>query len=412
MISAQRSSNSIRQVFVSYTKAGEDAALDLKKNIEAKFPRVRVWEWQNEISFGAEIEKQYLNGLKTSHVFVPVLTKNYKDRPGTRHEFDEAQQREKFLRSVYGEDYIFILPYLTEDDISILNLFDNPEVTDPSLKLSMRRVSKKPEEVIKTVNEDLEKLSLDDNPFSFINWPQPFIDERGKVDALVVIGHSGKEDMPTQDELGEIKNYIRVEGSESQPQSMRPAEYFPELLHFFNKQSLQSQIKLGKSIQEFELVSPGSLDIHVDWHLLKHYQPLIREKHLICLGAGDTNLISRWVMKYYERYLPVHFDAESLGSHTLTVTENGKFERISYKQVVAGQQLFTAVLLLLPNPFNNEKVVLIAAGLTGLGTQASMLALSDEKQLINQPTDYSNYVRVIKGIENNKWRASGYEIIR
>lgn len=399
-----QSTNSIRQVFISYTDQGKIAAFQLKDLInQRRYTRVEVWEWREKIRGGEDIKDSYTQGVHTSDIFIPIITPNYKDRPGTKDELKQAKDREIYLRDLYGNDYVFIIPFIGEADGSLLY--------HPDLELGNRRALETVEKVAEAVNENLIKIeqSLSNNQYSFSKWPAPFIDDKGDINALIVIGHSGKEDIPFQSELGDFGRYIPdIEATRHQPQSMRPAEYIPELIYFFNKESIKRQIKNGKTLKQIE---PKLLDVYVDWHLLKYYQSYLKSNHLICLGAGDTNLISRWAMAYYQKFLPVHFDDAS-SSHTIIAKEGGKFETITYKSVKAGQERFAAVLLLLPNPLNEEKVILIAAGLTGLGTQAAMLAISDPKNQIKKNTGYSRYIRIIKGIENEKWRAIGYEVLR
>jgi hypothetical protein len=264
------------------------------------------------------------------------------------------------------------------------------------------------------------------------DWPRQFFTDAGEPDILLVLGHSGKEDPPTREDIRNLKicsieeelaeRYKkRPDRSEPKlpPQSMRIAEYIPKLIQFLSNQYL--------SLNADSRTVP-SFNADIDWHLIKHRQGLLKKHNLICFGAGDTNWISRAVLAYYGTLLPVVFDAtgashvifyKATDSNAVQGKEDtsGRIEIAEYSefmnQIPANDELYGAVLLLLPNPWNIQKRVIIAAGLTGLGSQAAILALC-HPGITRVPPGGIPWARVIRGIEGKAertWQAEWFDII-
>src|SRR5689334_7989304 len=109
-----KNTNSIRQVFISYTDQGKVDALRLREMIADKIKKTHaiVWEWRDQIPGGAAIIEKYTKALQVSDLFIPVITPNYKGRPGTQDEIIKAGERQSYLRALYGDDYNFIIPFI------------------------------------------------------------------------------------------------------------------------------------------------------------------------------------------------------------------------------------------------------------------------------------------------------------
>ena len=154
-------------------------------------------------------------------------------------------------------------------------------------------------------------------------------------------------------------------------QSLRVAEYLPMITGYFVESSMRRQIING--VNDPKKIKLPSIDCYSDWHLLKFYSSFLKERNIISFGGGDTNLISRLILAEYQDLLPAKFDSPA-GSQVIYCDSEGAISKSSLKQVEAGQQLYAALLLIVPSPFNPKKAAVVAASLTALGTQAAILA--------------------------------------
>jgi hypothetical protein len=129
------------------------------------------------------------------------------------------------------------------------------------------------------------------------------------------------------------------------------------------------------------------------------------------LGAGDTNLVSRWIISAWHENLPIKFDSPT-GSQTLFCDAAGALGATSVDSVETDMQRYGALLLIVPNPLNESKVAVVAAGLTALGTQAAILALCrNPAELRIEGAYHGNYARILIG-EERDWRAVGFQFLR
>lgn len=135
----------------------------------------------------------------------------------------------------------------------------------------------------------------------------------------------------------------------------------------------------------------------------------VKEYNLILIGAGNAN----WVIEYiFEKYwgeselLPIHF--KSIGSHEIIVSELSRRE-YSVSRVAGKIDTDYAILEVVPNPWNVDKVAILCCGIDFWGTQAAILALarrkdSRDRELVNnrgypakvlsvklRPKEFSNF---------------------
>lgn len=94
-----------------------------------------------------------------------------------------------------------------------------------------------------------------------------------------------------------------------------------------------------------------------------------KNHHILVVGSGNVNPLMALVLQTYEGQLPVHFDKPT--SKAKIVSELSTTEYSREKE----RGRYVALLLMLPNPWNQEKAAILAAGTTRWGTQAAMMAL-------------------------------------
>lgn len=418
-------------VFLSL--AGEEGlkeAENLKRELEAITEpnglQFRCYLYSKDESGGSLIEN-YLNKLEKCNFFIPVLTTEYvTSRFHIGQELNKAIKKEEYFSRISDGRFKFIFPYAPKDGqrlIDNISLISELKFYSDVKTLANSMVQNS---AFALLNEAQCEIGFEKN------WPRSFFDNNGKPDVLLVLGHSGKEDPPSIEDIRNLKicsieedlaERYKKRPDRSEPrlpaQSMRIAEYIPKLIHFLSNQYL--------SLNPSSRVVP-CIKADIDWHLIKHRQSLLESNNLICFGAGDTNWISRAVLAYYGTLLPVVFDSpgdsrvifyKAVDPNTAQerTDTSGRIEIAEYSesmdQVPADDGQFGAILLLLPNPWNIKKRVIIAAGLTGLGSQASILALCDPSISV-MPHGGIPWARVIRGKQGKNeqlWQAIGFDVV-
>lgn len=389
------------QIMLSFTKGGKRTAQRLKKKLKEKL-QAQIIFYDDLVQVGQSVIASVAEHINKSDFFVPILTTDFIYMAKTSKHLNTALKREEELRTAYrNPSYSFIVPYLgRREELSIPQSLDD------------RKLAKNYDDVQQTISTNLPKSLLEKNRFSFQEWPYPIINESGMSRTIIVTGNSGKERYPRyeeyqKDEIGrEILNVMINTKDDNtsvedmltpSKQSLRPASFIPYILLY-----LISSINNKRQID----ISSLPIEVHVAGHLLKFRRHLIPEYNIITLGAGDTNLITRWILSYYQRYLPTYFTSPT-DSKKLTYTDL-MGNRLSSEENV--NEYHDGILFIAPNPLNREKIVVVAAGLTALGTQGAMLALSNPSKLKELRSEGEYWIHVVRAEEDN-WRAKDYKVL-
>ena len=106
-------------------------------------------------------------------------------------------------------------------------------------------------------------------------------------------------------------------------------------------------------------------------------------KNIFVVGGGDTNsfrcVVSTAFQKKYGRPIPIRFFAEEkfiFESENIYSELSGK----TYQEQAGTEHYHCGSVVMIPNPWNEERVVILAAGNMATGTQASILALILQKK--------------------------------
>lgn len=384
--------NSKPLVFLSYTDDGIKEANEIKKCLEEKL-NVIIWEWRNEILVGAPIVSTYSDAVAKSDFMVAVLSPMYWEKKGTIREQAIAAQREVDLKVVYGDDYNFVLPYCGSWAL--------PTSSDKRFKMAAHTI----DALVKSIQHQLPPAMLSKCKHSFSTWPSPFVDKNGNVDCVIVIGHNDKQDDLKEDDLGILNKYIDL-NKRAGHQSHRPAEFISNLTRYFYQKSIVKKHSLEFDIKSIEL---DLIECHIDVLLIKYRMELLKNHNILTLGAGDTNYVSRWILEYYKDTLPIYYRNTSASEDiSIRLEKEGKDRLI--RDSFSGKNKYSGIIAILPNPFNPDKAVVVAAGLNALATQASILALCDLHEKIKEGNiEENNITYLILGQEEN-WRAIGYKL--
>lgn len=92
--------------------------------------------------------------------------------------------------------------------------------------------------------------------------------------------------------------------------------------------------------------------------------------NILLVGSGNVNPLTALVQKAYGEQLPIRFD---------TPTSKAKIESSLSGKSYSRELGKYALLMMVPNPWNQKKTAILCVGTDRWGTQAAMLALSQSK---------------------------------
>lgn len=262
------------------------------------------------------------------------------------------------------------------------------------------------ESQLKLIGPSLNSLAS----FSFRDWPHGLLTENGDLDVAIITGSTGKEaplgktDEERATHLRMFHPYLTFD-DEMGIQSARPGEYLPYLTSTLERISRRKKLNLKLSDPDSVASVP---EVYCDRTAIRFYPEIFRERNIITVGGGDTNLYSRYIHRQYRGKLPVHFRTPE-DSHELlveTVDEGKKGPKIRILSTEEGNSIFSGLLVIVPSPFRKDKFVVWVAGLSALGTQAGIKILADNPDSLREGP--YPYARAFKGDDDGKWRAKSY----
>lgn len=416
-----------RRIFLSVRGgSGKEAAEVLMKQWSSAGygSEFDFWYYGRDTEQGEEIVDEYIKKIRNCHFYVPVLTADFIDRdsPHIARELNEAIKLERDYKTMLSH-YRFILPYLPD------NLIDETCLPDAIRNRVRGDATKTAESLHNTIkaSEGLEVFRK--YPRYLESWPDLVFDENGTPDVMFVLGHTSKEGRLIQERVESFRKWGLLDEDpegDGVPQSLRPAQMVPALQRYlYNTWLSRQKSTTNAPLPEFPC--------EIDRHLINYRWESLSKHNLICLGAGDTNWISRALQRYYRGALlgvrfgkpdssqsivinksfvinTRDFEKGKVGKLTLSEIEQEEGHNREIGQFEPKDDLYSALIISLPNPWNVEKSVLICAGLTGLGTLAAMDALMDPHFKEKIKENHLQHVAIIKGKEKD-WLPKGYEIV-
>jgi len=392
--------------FISFHHGDHRAKLlaeKLDKSLESR--GFSVWRWGKSQRPGNRTREEISNAIDASHFFVPIISNDYGERHACMEELELAMQVQG-TRKLSHFNAPFIFPVKLSEakiprELQGLGL-TYAELSDDYDTTNLESIV----ESVCNPQNYVPALAFQ-HKYSFNNLPSPFVLKDGGVDALIVLGHSEKKSgkQPSSRLIEGVRLAGCILKPAASPQTNRPSEFVPELVSSFERASI-SRYRAVHDAQS--LLKPVCFtdEVLID---REEYTQLLGQHNLICLGAGDTNGITKWILDYYGNLLPVQFDYPSssqvlrFASDTgalkvlLRETDPSTGEIIGYQ---GGPKSFAALTFMLPNPANHQKVCLVIAGLVALGTQAATLAIAEWWRGIKEDVGVeNNWLRVVEATE-------------
>ena len=176
------------------------------------------------------------------------------------------------------------------------------------------------------------------------------------LDFLIVTGHSTAKG---GEEQGIPKEARHVRGG-----NFCDLQFLPPLISHFTLELCKRCDSYPKAINLSTKVIP---DIYLQLNEAKNH-------NLIVIGAGNVNWVAEYVFNKYwgkSELLPVHF--KKVNSHEIIVSElSGKEYALSRtdKEIID-----YGILEMVPNPWNEDKVIILSCGIDLWATQAGIVAL-------------------------------------
>jgi hypothetical protein len=202
--------------------------------------------------------------------------------------------------------------------------------------------------------------------YTFADYPKNLF-ERENIDLFIYFGSSKQE--------------MNVAGIKFDPANLGDALYVPGLAAFLASEA-RGFIKRPKVFPQARLSVNIKFEIseacEISWQSIdeglvnfSNVTGEFKEHNVLIIGSGNVNPLTALVQDYYKGQLPLYFNKPTSKAMIVSKLSNKSYSRESEEGRLIG------LLLMVPNPWNEQKVAIIAAGTTRWGTQAAILALTN-----------------------------------
>jgi hypothetical protein len=364
------------RVFLSYSH--EDRPVAQKLAIDLTRAGLDVWYDSWEIRPGDSIVEKIDHGLRVHDYLVVVLTPRSVESGWVRRELNSS-----LMKNVSARD-IKIIPALFEPcdmpsllaDISYANFtasytrgFDDLlhalGITTP-----VPAYSAKPRHITDAPAEDPDGPVRTIFATTFSDWPRCMLSPDGDLDLSIIVGSTPREHTGdgqifatrsvTADILGTRWEFSR----QYSPGSTRDLAPIGSLAAFLAAQSGKG----SDAIANYDQICVP--DIAVTDETL--------QKNIILIGAADTNLwFSLATIAFRQRFghsLPIRYS----GDEQLYFTCDEIYSELSgnvYARLEESGHMHCGYVLMAPNPWHIDKIMVLISGLRATGTQAALLSL-------------------------------------
>lgn len=191
--------------------------------------------------------------------------------------------------------------------------------------------------------------------YTLADFPRPFVAEDGCHDVTFVIGEGSRD-------YDDHREFLRKVGEKALP-SPKPGrrgdfDYLPTLA--FALGGVSATLSKGRSWGSMPVARQGFVAAEE-----------VQSHNVVTIGSGAVNTFTKEILGFYGDNLPIRFGSNQTDDEI--VDEVGERRVYSRKK---DPDWNVGIIEMVPNPFAPTKVVLIVAGLTVTGTQAGLLALS------------------------------------
>lgn len=194
--------------------------------------------------------------------------------------------------------------------------------------------------------------------YTLADFPKPYLIKDGQLDLRFVFGEGSRD-------YDDYCHYLKMQNTRPPILHSGRRGDFDYLLTLAVKFGYESSRRNLKSESLRKCIPHGRQGLMLTDEEKKNC-------NLLLVGSGAVNTVTRQVLEFYGDNIPVRFDTpRSDLSIIVDCDERRSFQRRSDKDRHIG------MVIMLPSPYNLEKVVTIAAGVNVTGTQAALLTLCD-----------------------------------
>jgi hypothetical protein len=376
----------LARVFISYTHTDRDFAARLA--VDLTRAGVNVWYDQWEILPGDSIVEKIDSALQWNDHLLIVLSPE-----ATQSRWVAREINSSLLKSLDGRS-VSLIPVLKDQcalpiliaDLRYVDFTQSYDSGFAALLARFENISRVPAYSVQAKKiTDLDIISPGGPvktlfPKTFTDWPRCVLDERGRLDVLIILGSTNREKSGDSFEFSKSKIETDIFGThwtfsrQESPGTTRDAVRAVDLAAYLGATQLNERagskggLSLGHPI--------CALDVTVTQDQLM--------KNLILVGAADTNLFYGLAAVAYRQRFGYSIPVRYAGDEHLYFTCDQIVSDLSgqtYSRLEDSGWMHCGYIAMVPNPWSPTKVMVLASGTRATGTQAALLALikdSDE----------------------------------
>jgi hypothetical protein len=364
------------RVFLSYTHS--DRAFAERLAIDLTRAGVQVWFDEWEIRAGESIVERVGEGLEQNDYLLVLLSPASVRSAWVRRELNSS-----VLRSLQRKS-VTIIPVMqircvapsVIEDLRYADFTQSYQAGFVEVLASLGLATKVP--AYSTQPRRTTDLELLDPtgpvrtlfPRTFNDWPRCLLDEQGRLDVSIVVGSTIREKSGESSQFNTNEVEVEILGTnwrfsrQSSPGTVRDLVRVVDLAA-----SLVQELSPTHHIR-FRSTTLCVVDIAVSSKVL--------EKNLILVGAADTNIwFALASIAYRQKYgysPPIRYSGDDRLYFTCDQIQSdlsGTF----YPRLKEYGYMHCGYLMMLPNPWAQDKILVLASGTRATGTQAALLAL-------------------------------------
>ena len=368
------------RAFISYTHTDRDFATKLA--IDLTRAGVNVWYDRWQIMPGDSIVEKIDTALQGNDYLLIVVSPE-----ATRSRWVMREINSSLLTSLEGRG-ISLIPILKEPcalprliaDLHYADFTQSYEFGFAALLAKFENISRVPAYTVRAKKITDLDIAAPSGPVktlfpkTFEDWPDCVINEREELDALIILGSTSREKSGESLEFAKSQIETDIFGThwtfsrQESPGTMRDVVRVVDLAAYLAQSRLSRRPEGQSRLPAHEPLC--MLDVSVTQEQLT--------KNLILVGAADTNLFfGLATVAYRQRFgysIPVRYSGDEQLYFTCDQIVSDLSGR-TYPRLEESGCMHCGYLAMVPNPWSPTKVMILASGTRGIGTEAALLAL-------------------------------------
>lgn len=219
---------------------------------------------------------------------------------------------------------------------------------------------------------DVAEIAKPSQPYAFGNmrytlkdFPEPFITKDGSFDVMLAFGEGWRD-------YADYAETLRSVGKPVPPRFREGRRGdFDYLLTLCAKLGFESARRSQECGELREGRHPTVFPCGRQGYWISQEEK--QRTNLITIGSGAVNTLTREVLEFYGNNLPIRFDSPQSDQQIFFDMD----DEVKVYDRRNDEEKDIGLIAMLPSPYNQDKFILVAAGMEVAGTQAAILALCD-----------------------------------